>query len=129
FFFSSRRRHTRSKRDWSSDVCSSDLGELIAAIGQRTRIISISHVAFATGYRANLKALGDACHARGIFLVVDGAQSVGAVDFNVSDLPIDILAASGDKWLLAPFGTGFTYVHPSVLDRLRVADVNWMNVE
>src|SRR5699024_12230472 len=26
-FFSSRRRHTRSKRDWSSDVCSSDLGE------------------------------------------------------------------------------------------------------
>src|SRR5207249_9581944 len=28
FFFSSRRRHTRSKRDWSSDVCSSDLGPL-----------------------------------------------------------------------------------------------------
>src|SRR5207249_9315339 len=27
FFFSSRRRHTRSKRDWSSDVCSSDLDE------------------------------------------------------------------------------------------------------
>src|SRR5699024_11812689 len=31
FFFSSRRRHTRSKRDWSSDVCSSDLGRAIAA--------------------------------------------------------------------------------------------------
>src|SRR5690606_40807843 len=29
FFFSSRRRHTRFSRDWSSDVCSSDLGELI----------------------------------------------------------------------------------------------------
>src|SRR5699024_11324319 len=29
FFFSSRRRHTRSKRDWSSDVCSSDLNEPI----------------------------------------------------------------------------------------------------
>src|SRR5204862_4220953 len=29
FFFSSRRRHTRSLRDWSSDVCSSDLGELL----------------------------------------------------------------------------------------------------
>src|SRR5699024_12006844 len=28
FFFSSRRRHTRSKRDWSSDVCSSDLHAL-----------------------------------------------------------------------------------------------------
>src|SRR5699024_10400805 len=30
FFFSSRRRHTRSKRDWSSDVCSSDLEKLAA---------------------------------------------------------------------------------------------------
>src|SRR5207249_8032224 len=30
FFFSSRRRHTRSKRDWSSDVCSSDLEKKIA---------------------------------------------------------------------------------------------------
>src|SRR5207249_9135134 len=30
FFFSSRRRHTRSKRDWSSDVCSSDLCKLFA---------------------------------------------------------------------------------------------------
>src|SRR5699024_11337972 len=32
FFFSSRRRHTRSKRDWSSDVCSSDLGILVRHI-------------------------------------------------------------------------------------------------
>src|SRR5699024_11804024 len=34
FFFSSRRRHTRSKRDWSSDVCSSDLGS-VKVIGRR----------------------------------------------------------------------------------------------
>ena len=95
--------------------------DLIAAIAPNTRIISISHVAFATGYRADLRTLGDACRERGIFLVVDGAQSVGAVDFRVSDLPIDLLATSGDKWLLAPFGTGFTYVNPEVLDRLRVA--------
>src|SRR2546428_1821849 len=32
FFFSSRRRHTRSDRDWSSDVCSSDLGALLREI-------------------------------------------------------------------------------------------------
>src|SRR5207249_8227020 len=34
FFFSSRRRHTRSKRDWSSDVCSSDLGEVVTILGR-----------------------------------------------------------------------------------------------
>ena len=103
--------------------------DLIAAIGPKTRLIAISHVAFATGYRADLKALGETCRERGIFFVVDGAQSVGAVDFKVSDLPIDILATSGDKWLLAPFGTGITYINPEILDRLRVADVNWMSVE
>src|SRR5437868_11631049 len=32
FFFSSRRRHTRSKRDWSSDVCSSDLDAEVAGV-------------------------------------------------------------------------------------------------
>src|SRR6266513_4395741 len=36
FFFSSRRRHTRSKRDWSSDVCSSDLGGFAVAEGYYT---------------------------------------------------------------------------------------------
>src|SRR5207249_1152147 len=73
--------------------------------------------------------LGGACRDREIFLVVDGAQSVGAVDFKVSGLPIDVLATSGDKWLLGPFGTGFTYVSPSILERLSVRDVNWMSVE
>src|SRR5947209_16105178 len=37
FFFSSRRRHTRYWRDWSSDVCSSDLGALIAPDGRVER--------------------------------------------------------------------------------------------
>src|SRR5699024_11337215 len=32
FFFSSRRRHTRSKRDWSSDVCSSDLASALTIV-------------------------------------------------------------------------------------------------
>ena len=45
FFFSSRRRHTRSKRDWSSDVCSSDL--LL-----ETRSMSVSEVAYEVGFSA-----------------------------------------------------------------------------
>src|SRR5699024_8868072 len=42
FFFSSRRRHTRSKRDWSSDVCSSDL------IRYRRRVAAMDSSAFDT---------------------------------------------------------------------------------
>src|SRR5699024_3500053 len=39
FFFSSRRRHTRSKRDWSSDVCSSDLSEILKTISEISRVL------------------------------------------------------------------------------------------
>src|SRR5207249_9106227 len=38
FFFSSRRRHTRSKRDWSSDVCSSDLNDRAAEADESRRV-------------------------------------------------------------------------------------------
>jgi selenocysteine lyase/cysteine desulfurase len=102
---------------------------LIGAIGPRTRLIAVSQVAFATGYRVDLQAIGEACRARGLFLVVDGAQGIGALDFRVADCPIDVLAVSGYKWLLGPYGTGFTYVSPRVLDQLRVRDVNWQAVE
>jgi len=103
--------------------------DLIAAVGPRTRVVAVSLVAFATGYRIDLQALGEACRRRDLFLVVDGAQGVGAIDFRVADHPIDVLAVSGYKWLLGPYGTGFTYVNPRVLERLRVVDVNWLGIE
>jgi selenocysteine lyase/cysteine desulfurase len=103
--------------------------DFVRAVTPRTRAIACSLVAFATGVRIDLAILGELCRARGLFLVVDGAQAVGALDFRVADHPIDVLAVSGYKWLLAPYGTGFAYVSPRVLDRMRVAHVNWQTVE
>ncbi len=102
---------------------------LIAAIGPNTRAIAVSLVAFATGYRADLAALGEACRERGLFLVVDGAQAIGGIEFRVGDYPIDVLAVSGYKWLFGPYGTGFAYVSPRIMERMRVAFVNWQTVE
>jgi len=106
-----------------------EAAEMIKAIGPKTRVIATSLVSFSTGYRTDLQAIGDACRERGLFLVVDGAQGVGAVDFRVGDFPIDVLAVSGYKWLLGPVGTGFTYVSPRILGRLKVGDVNWLGVD
>ncbi|HKQ98381.1 MAG TPA: aminotransferase class V-fold PLP-dependent enzyme [Candidatus Polarisedimenticolia bacterium] len=99
------------------------------AVSPRTRAIAVSHVTFATGYRIDLAALGELCRRQGLFFIVDGAQSVGAVDFHVGEHPIDLLAVSGYKWLLSPYGTGFTYVSPRVVERMRVPAVNWQTVE
>src|SRR5699024_11440252 len=48
-FFSSRRRHTISKRDWSSDVCSSDLEQLRGPLRERQRLERIDHLARRAG--------------------------------------------------------------------------------
>jgi len=103
--------------------------DFACAVTPRTRAIACSLVAFSTGVRIDLQALGDLCRERGLFLVVDGAQAIGAVDFQVANHPVDVLAVSGYKWLLAPYGTGFAYVSPRIIDRMRVAQVNWQTVE
>src|SRR5215469_763821 len=60
FFFSSRRRHTRSLRDWSSDVCSSDLGD-----PRRTRtILSCCPATFALGSGSEERRVGKECRCR-----------------------------------------------------------------
>ena len=103
--------------------------DYIAAFSAKTRVVAVSLVAFATGYRIDLDELGEACRERGIFLVVDGSQAIGGIDYRVADHPVDVLAVSGYKWLFGPYGTGLTYISPRVLDRMRVAVVNWQTVE
>jgi cysteine desulfurase/selenocysteine lyase len=92
------------------------------------RVLSVSWVGFSTGVVADLDRLGAACRARGIVFVVDAIQGLGALSLDVRRTPIDLLACGGQKWLLSPWGTGFTYVAPSILDRITVQPVSWMGV-
>src|SRR5204863_6020096 len=64
FFFSSRRRHTRSLRDWSSDVCSSDLLDIdrhkVASLG-----VSFDDLNKTLGIRSEERRVGKECRSRG----------------------------------------------------------------
>lgn len=88
-------------------------------------VLALSSVQFATGFRADIERFGEFCRDRGIFFVVDGIQSVGQVPVDVSRSHIDILAVGGQKWLCAPFGTGFVYVRRALLERLEPVLVGW----
>jgi selenocysteine lyase/cysteine desulfurase len=72
--------------------------------------LALSAVQFATGWRADLGAFGERCQARDILFVVDAIQAAGVVPLDVRTQHVDVLAAGGQKWLLAPYGTGFTFV-------------------
>ncbi|MGH7606278.1 MAG: aminotransferase class V-fold PLP-dependent enzyme, partial [Gemmatimonadales bacterium] len=93
------------------------------------RVLAISFVQFANGYRADLKKLGAACRANGTYLVVDGIQGVGNSLLDLRDTPVDILACGGQKWLLAPWGSGFVYVRKELIPRLEPAVTGWMAFE
>ncbi len=102
--------------------------DLAAAIDDRTRILTISHVEWASGFRNDLDALAELCHARGVALFVDAIQGLGPLTIDVRRTPIDFLAADGHKWLLGPEGAGLLYVRRDWIDRLRPLGVGWHSV-
>jgi len=95
----------------------------------RVRVLAVSFVQFSNGYRADLARLGVACRANGTFLVVDGIQGVGNSVLDVRETPVDILACGGQKWLLAPWGSGFVYVRRELISVLEPAVTGWMAFE
>jgi selenocysteine lyase/cysteine desulfurase len=102
--------------------------DLIAAIDARTRLLTISHVEWSTGYRNDLDALGAVCHDRGIALFVDAIQGLGPLTIDVARTPIDFLCADGHKWLLGPEGAGLLYIRREWIERLRPIGVGWHSV-
>ena len=111
---------SRDGRVWVED--------LAAAIDGRTRLLTISHVEFASGFRNDLDRLGELCRSRGVAFFVDAIQGLGPLTIDVSRTPIDFLCADGHKWLLGPEGAGFLYVRREWIERLRPLGVGWHSV-
>lgn len=98
-------------------------------IDARTRLISVSHVQYYSGYRVDLAALGSICADKSILLVVDGTQSVGALDINVGRDGIDVLCVSAHKWLAGPRGIGFACFSERAFNQLQPKIVGWRSAE
>ena len=106
-----------------------DEDALLAAIEEDgVRVLTLSWVSFSTGYTADLARLGAACRARGVWFIVDAIQGLGALELDVRTTPVDLVACGAQKWLLSPWGTGFTWVSPAIREVLGVQPVSWMAV-
>ena len=92
-----------------------------AAIDARTRLVSVSHVLWATGAVMPIAGIAEMAHASGAILVVDGAQSAGAIPFELAATGADVYAVASQKWLLGPEGMGAVAVSPGVRARLQPA--------
>jgi len=92
--------------------------DFVQAIDQKTRVVAVSHVQYANGFRINLEELSKIAHENNAYLATDAVQAVGEMPVSVSELGVDFLATSGYKWLLSPISTGFLYVRRSVFEEL-----------
>jgi selenocysteine lyase/cysteine desulfurase len=105
-----------------------DLDRIAATCDARTRIVAISWVGYASGWRNDVDALVALAHARGALLFLDAIQGLGVFPLDVRKTPVDFLAADGHKWMLGPEGAGLFYLRREHLDRLRPMGVGWNSV-
>jgi L-cysteine/cystine lyase len=86
------------------------LSDIEQMITNRTRLLLLSHVSFSTGLTFPLKKITSLCHANDVYVLVDGAQGVGAIPVNLHELGVDFYAFTGRKWLCGPEGVAALYV-------------------
>ncbi|RLT97919.1 MAG: aminotransferase class V-fold PLP-dependent enzyme [Ketobacter sp.] len=102
---------------------------IIAALDDSVRLLSVSSVQYASGLVLDLERLGQACRERNILFCVDAIQSIGALPFSVTDCQADFVVADGHKWMLGPEGLALFYVSDRALDQLSLNQFGWHMVQ
>ncbi|MDP4197978.1 MAG: aminotransferase class V-fold PLP-dependent enzyme [Bacteroidota bacterium] len=95
----------------------------------RTKLVSISHVQFATGAKADLNAIGKLCRERDILFAVDAIQSLPHTPIDVERDCVDFLACGSHKWMMSDMGAAFVYVGDRALARIHQASLGWTSIE
>lgn len=103
-----------------------DTERIAQAIDSRTRVLTISAVQFASGYRADLATLGRVCKDKGVLFCVDAIQALGVLPIDVRAMGIDFLAADGHKWLCGPEGCGIFYCNRDLIGHLNPVMAGWL---
>jgi len=102
------------------------LDRLIEAIDENTRVLAVSAVQYASGFRMDLQRLGQLCRERDILFCVDAIQSLGVLPIDVEAMAIDFLSADGHKWLCGPEGCGIFYCRRERLPLLTPVMTGWL---
>lgn len=106
-----------------------ETAEILSLIDDRTRVVTVSFVEFASGFRNDLATIGKYCRERDVLFVVDAIQGLGALQLDVEQCCIDALAADAHKFLLGPDGVALFYVSERVLEFIKPTVVGWTSIQ
>ena len=106
-----------------------DLDELIGLIDSNTRVVAISAVQYASGFKADLERIGRSARAVDALFCVDIIQGFGACAFDLPAQFVDAACGASHKWLCAPEGCGILYLSDRARERIKPTLVGWISVE
>lgn len=101
--------------------------EIAPEITPRTRVVCLSWVHSLSGRMVDLDGIGQLCRDNKVLFVVNGSQGVGGIPISPGDHPIDVLTSVGFKYLCGPYGTGFCWLSPQVMDRISTTKLYWLS--
>ena len=105
-----------------------DAFEKVIAAGPPPKLVVVSWVQFARGWRTDLAALATLAHQAGALFCVDAIQGVGVLPAAFEEWNVDFAMAAAHKWLLGPEGIGVLYVAEQVRERLRPVEPGWASM-
>lgn len=109
----------------SDDGISIDEARLLAAIDERTALVSISHVLFKSAYIMDAKRICDHAHRVGAVVSLDAFHSVGVIPVDVKEIGADFLTGGVLKWLCGGPGGCFLYASPEMTERFAPSLTGW----
>ncbi len=100
---------------------------IIKALTPKTKVLMLSHMISGTGSILPVKEICAEARKRGIFTVLDGAQTIGHIKVDLKDIGCDAYVGCFHKWMGAPTGTGFMFVKSNLIKDLwtTVASYRW----
>ena len=106
-----------------------DLDEFISLIDSNTKVVAISSVQYASGFKADLERIGRAARAVDALFCVDIIQGFGALPYDLPAEFVDAACGASHKWLCAPEGCGILYLSDRARERVNPTLVGWISVE
>ncbi len=94
-------------------------------ISANTKLVAVSWVSYADGYRRDIASLAEVAHDAGALFCVNAIQGLGALAIDVDATGVDALFAGAGKWLLGLHGAGLLYVRSELLARMRPGVPGW----
>ncbi len=88
------------------------------ATSAKTRLISFSHISNTTGVALPAEEICTMAKSKGILTLIDGAQALGFLDLDISNIGCDFYTASTHKWLMGPLENGILYVKKEHIDKI-----------